>query len=62
MPVHRRTPGVGEIWYRSVVNDIEELRDVIRRIHGVESKHLESISVKEEFHGHIQPGAGGRAA
>jgi hypothetical protein len=33
------------------LNDIKELRDVIRRIHGVESKHLESVPVKEEFRG-----------
>ena len=30
---------------------IEELRDVIRRLHGVESKHIESVSVKETFQG-----------
>jgi hypothetical protein len=30
---------------------IEELRDVIRRLHGVESKHLESVPVKESFQG-----------
>ena len=30
---------------------IEELKTVIRRLHGVESKHVESVSVKEEFHG-----------
>jgi hypothetical protein len=28
---------------------IEELRDVIRRLHGVESKHLESVPIKETF-------------
>jgi hypothetical protein len=33
------------------VNHIEELRDVIRRLHGVESKHLESVPVKETFQG-----------
>jgi hypothetical protein len=30
---------------------IEELRDVIRRLHGVESKHFESVPVKETFQG-----------
>ena len=30
---------------------IEELRDVIRRLHGVESKHVGSVPVKEMFQG-----------
>ena len=30
---------------------ISELQDVIRKLHGVESRHLESVSVKEEFQG-----------
>lgn len=30
---------------------IEELQDVIRKLHGVESKHVESVSVKETFQG-----------
>ena len=30
---------------------IEELRDVIRRLHGVESSHVESVPVKETFQG-----------
>jgi|SRR5579864_5743680 len=30
---------------------IEELQDMIRKLHGVESKHLESVAVKETFHG-----------
>jgi hypothetical protein len=30
---------------------IEELRDVIRRLHGVDSTHVESVSVKETFQG-----------
>lgn len=30
---------------------IEELREVIRRLHGVESKHIESVRVKETFQG-----------
>jgi hypothetical protein len=33
------------------VTYIEELRDVIRRLHGVESKHVESVPVKETFEG-----------
>jgi hypothetical protein len=33
------------------LNHIEELRDVIRRLHGVESKHVESVPVKETFQG-----------
>lgn len=28
---------------------IEELRDVIRRLHGVESTHVESVPIKEMF-------------
>lgn len=30
---------------------ISELQDVIRRLHGVESKHIESVPVKETFQG-----------
>ena len=30
---------------------IEELRDVIRKLHGVESKHLESVPIEETFQG-----------
>lgn len=30
---------------------IEELRDVIRRLHGVEAKHAKSVPVKETFRG-----------
>lgn len=30
---------------------IEELRDVIRRLHGVEATHVESVAVKEMFKG-----------
>ena len=30
---------------------IEELRDVIRRLHGVESRHVGSVPVKETFQG-----------
>lgn len=30
---------------------IEELRDVIRRLHGVESSHIESVPIKETFQG-----------
>ena len=30
---------------------VDELRDVIRRLHGVESKHIESVPVKEAFQG-----------
>lgn len=30
---------------------IEELQDVIRRLHGVESTHVESVPVKEVFEG-----------
>ncbi|MGB8030084.1 MAG: hypothetical protein WCF30_10505 [Terracidiphilus sp.] len=30
---------------------IEELKEVIRRLHGVESTHRESVPVKEVFHG-----------
>jgi hypothetical protein len=31
------------------VTYIEELRDVIRRLHGVEATHVESVPVKETF-------------
>ncbi len=30
---------------------IQELQDVIRRLHGVEATHLESVPVKEVFQG-----------
>ena len=30
---------------------IEELRDVIRRLHGAEATHVESVPVKETFQG-----------
>ena len=30
---------------------IRELQDVIRRVHGVESEHVESVPVKETFQG-----------
>jgi hypothetical protein len=33
------------------VSYIEELRDVIRKLHGVESKHLESVPIEETFQG-----------
>jgi hypothetical protein len=30
---------------------LEELRDVIRRLHGTDAKHVESVPVKEMFQG-----------
>lgn len=33
------------------MNVIEDLRDVIRILHGVESTHLKSVPVKEVFNG-----------
>jgi hypothetical protein len=33
------------------VSYLEELRDVIRRLHGAEATHVESIPVKEVFRG-----------
>lgn len=33
------------------MNYISELQGVIRRLHGVESKHVESVPVKETFQG-----------
>ena len=30
---------------------IEELRDVIKHLHGVEASHLESVPIKETFQG-----------
>jgi len=33
------------------VTYIEELRDVIRRLHGVDSAHVESVPIKETFKG-----------
>lgn len=33
------------------MTNVEELRDVIRKLHGVESKHLESVPIKETFRG-----------
>jgi hypothetical protein len=33
------------------VTYLEELRDVIRRVHGAEATHVESVPVKETFQG-----------
>jgi hypothetical protein len=33
------------------VTYLEELRDVIRRVHGAEATHVESVPVKETFEG-----------
>jgi hypothetical protein len=33
------------------VNYIDDLRDVIRRLHGVDATHVESVPVKETFQG-----------
>jgi hypothetical protein len=33
------------------VSYIEDLRDVIRRLHGAEATHIESVAVKETFKG-----------
>jgi hypothetical protein len=33
------------------VSYIQELQDVIRKLHGVESSHIESVQVKETFQG-----------
>jgi hypothetical protein len=33
------------------MSHIDELRDVIRRLHGVESTHVSSVPVKEAFQG-----------
>jgi len=33
------------------MSGIDELRDVIRRLHGVESSHVASVPVKETFQG-----------
>jgi hypothetical protein len=33
------------------VNHIEELQDVIRKLHGSESTHVETVPVKETFQG-----------
>jgi len=33
------------------VTYLEELRDVIRRVHGAEATHVESVAVKEVFKG-----------
>src|ERR1700735_1637658 len=34
-----------------MTNYIEELRDVIKHLHGVESTHVESVPIKESFQG-----------
>jgi hypothetical protein len=31
--------------------NIEELKDIIRHLHGVDAKHIESVPVKETFQG-----------
>jgi hypothetical protein len=33
------------------MNNIEELKDVIRKLHGAESTHVETVSVIETFQG-----------
>ncbi|HEV2289290.1 MAG TPA: hypothetical protein VGR81_10090 [Candidatus Acidoferrales bacterium] len=33
------------------MNAIDELREAIKRLHGVESRHIESVPVKEMFQG-----------
>jgi hypothetical protein len=33
------------------VSHIDELRDVIHRLHGAKAKHLESVPIKEVFQG-----------
>ena len=33
------------------MNHIEELRETIRRLHGADSTHIESVPVKETFQG-----------
>jgi hypothetical protein len=33
------------------MSEIEKLRDVIRRLHGAEATHVESVAVKETFKG-----------
>ena len=33
------------------MNYLDQLRDVIRRLHGAEATHVESVAVKEEFQG-----------
>ena len=33
------------------MNEIQEMKDTIRRLHGVESTHEESVRVAEEFNG-----------
>lgn len=33
------------------MNYIEELQDVIRKLHGAEAQHVESVRVKETFQG-----------
>ena len=33
------------------MNYIEELQDVIKRLHGVKSSHVESVPIKETFQG-----------
>ena len=33
------------------MNEVSDLANVIRKLHGVESKHVESVPVKETFQG-----------
>jgi hypothetical protein len=35
------------------MNHIESIQDVIRRLHGCESRHIESVPVHEEFRGQV---------
>ena len=35
----------------NMTNHIQELKDVIRRLHGADATHVESVPVKESVHG-----------
>jgi hypothetical protein len=35
------------------LSPIEELQDVIRKLHGVHSTHVESVPIKESFQGQV---------
>jgi hypothetical protein len=44
------------------MNYIEELSAIIRRLHGVEANHLESVPVKETFQGKTRAARQGLAS
>jgi hypothetical protein len=47
----KETPDQFQLAQRSVMNNIQELQKVIRKLHRSFSTHVETVPVKETFHG-----------